>query len=305
MPPDALMDAWSGVALRAGAMLRDAASPDLESRIHRIEGQVRELTACEPDGSLLWLVHHNASEPHNYSVLHALLVAVVCDLAADCLGGVSAEMRLSMRRAALTMNLCITRLQDELTQQPSLLTTEQREAIQGHGARAAARLRDSGVIDALWLEAVEHHHDAPAGALSALPPGVQLARLIQQADIFAARLSPRRARKALAANDAAKGVYFDERKAPDEAGAAVIKAVGMYLPGSYVRLRNGDVAVVVRRGELANQPVVASVATAQGMPFSHPQRRDARLPEHAVSAGLPPHEMRVRVTLAQLLRLSK
>lgn len=304
MRPDALMDAWSGVALRAGAMLRDPASPEIEARIQRLDSQLCELVLDEPDGSLLWLVQHNTSEPQNYSVLHALLVAVVCDLAAGFAGIVSAETRASMRQAALTMNLCITRLQDELVQQQSPLAPEQREAIEGHGARAAASLRESGISDALWLDAVTHHHDAPSGALAGLPPAMQLARLIQQADIFAARLSPRRVRSALAANDAARGVYFDERKAPDEAGAAVIKAVGVYVPGSFVRLRNGDVAVVVQRGELASQPLVASVATAQGMPFSHPQRRDARLPEHAVVTGLPPHEMRVRVALAPLLRLA-
>lgn len=305
MSPDALMDAWSGIALRAGALLRDEAAPDLKPRIHRLDEQVHELALSEPDASLLWLVQHNTTEPHNYSVLHSLLVAVVCELAADCLGDVTPQMRLSLRRAALTMNLCITRLQDELAQQHSPPTDEQRDALDGHGSRAAAQLRDAGIDDGLWLEAVEHHHAAPPGPLASLAQGLQLARLIQQADIYAARLSPRRARRALAANDAAKGVYFDERKAPDEAGAAVIKAVGLYLPGSCVCLRNGDVAVVVRRGELANQPVVASVATRQGMPFSHPQRRCGGLPEHDVVAGLLPHQLRVRVALSQLLRLTR
>ena len=304
MDPDALMDAWSGIALRAGALLRDAVGPDFQARVDKLDEQLRELVSCEPDRSLLWLVHHNTNDSHNYSVLHALLVAAVCELAADRLDGLSDDMKPSLRRAALTMNLSIMRLQDTLAQQPDMLSDEQRGLLQGHGLRSAAALREIGVNDALWLAAVEHHHGAPAGPLDALAPGMQLARLVQQADIFAARLSPRKARRALSANDAAKGVYFDERKSPDECGAAVIKAVGMYAPGSFVLLRNGEVAVVVRRGERANQPLVASVATVQNMAFSSPQRRDGSVPVHAVVAGLPPHQMRVRVPLAKLLRLA-
>lgn len=304
MDADALMDVWSGIALRAGALLRDPAGPDFQARLLKLDEQVHDITVAEPDRSLLWLVHHNTSDSRNYSVLHALLVAVVCELAADCLDGLPDDLKPSLRRAALTMNLGVMRLQDELAQQPGVLSDEQRGALQDHGLRAAEALRESSVADALWLGAVEHHHDAPAGPLDALPPAMQLARLVQQADIFAARLSPRKARRALSANDAAKGIYFDERKSPDECGAAVIKAVGLYAPGSFVLLRNGEMAVVVRRGERANQPLVVSVATVQNMPFSQPQRRDGSLPVHAVVAGLPPHQMRVRVPLGKLLRLA-
>ncbi len=303
--PDALMDAWSGLALRTGALLREAAAADFESRLRRIDEELFDLVSEAPDGSLLWLVHHNVTHPQNYSALHSLLVAVVCQLAADYLIEVSASTRTSTRLAALSMNLCVTKLQDELVHRQDPLTDAQREAIEGHGARAAAQLRESGVTDLLWLEAIERHHDAPSGALASLSPALQAARLIQQADIFSARLSPRRARKALASNDAAKGIYFDESKTPDEAGAVVIKAVGVYLPGSPVLLRNGEVAVVVRRGAVANQPVVASIASVQGMPLSQPQSRDSRQPEFNVVAGLPPHQLRVRVALAQLLRLTK
>ena len=304
MDADALMDAWSGIAMRAGTLLREPVGADFQARVLKLDEQVHEITVAEPDRSLLWLVHHNTIDSRNYSVLHALLVAVVCELAADCLDGLPDDVKPSLRRAALTMNLGVMRLQDELAQQAGVLSDEQRGALQNHGLRAAEALRESSVSDSLWLDAVEHHHDAPAGPLAGMPPAMQLARLVQQADIFAARLSPRKARRALSANDAAKGVYFDERKSPDECGAAVIKAVGLYAPGSFVLLRNGEMAVVVRRGERANQPLVASVATVQNMPFSQPQRRDGSLPVHAVVAGLPPHQMRVRVPLGKLLRLA-
>ena len=114
-----------------------------------------------------------------------------------------------------------------------------------------------GVDDALWIEAVRHHHDAPPGPLAGRLPGQQLARLIKRADIFAARLSPRRRRSALSGAAAAKAAYLDERQQPDDAGAAIVKATGIYPPGSYVRLASGETAVVMRRGARANEPRVA------------------------------------------------
>lgn len=303
--PDLLMDAWSAVTVRAGALLRDEWRPDSIVRLRQLDAEVCELLASEPDGSLLWLVHHNTSEPQNYSVLHALLVTAVCQLASVYLPLMSPAMCASARLAALTMNLLITRLQDELVRQQTPVTEEQRAALSDHGARAAVRLRESGVSDPLWLGAVEHHHSAPEGTLESLEPMIQIARLIQKADIFAARLSPRGVRHALAANDAAKGIFLNERKAPDETAGAIIKAVGIYVPGSSVLLRSGEVAVVVRRGRLANQPLVASISNPQGMPLSYPQLRDCRQSAHAVASGLPPHQRRVRVALGQLLRLVK
>jgi HD-GYP domain-containing protein (c-di-GMP phosphodiesterase class II) len=305
LTPDLLMDAWSAITVRAGVLLRDEWRSDSVARLRQLDAEVCELLTSEPNGSLLWLVHHNTSEPQNYSVLHALLVTAVCQLASDYLTNMPADMKTSARLAALTMNLSITRLQDELVRQQTPLTEEQRAALSDHGTRAAASLREGGVSDPLWLGAVERHHNVTAGGLASLEPMMQIARLLQKADIFAARLSPRGVRHALAANDAAKGIYLNEQKAPDEIGGAIIKALGIYIPGSSVLLRSGEVAVVVRRGLLANQPMVASITNPQGMPLSHPQLRDCQQSAHAVASGLPPHQRRVRVALGQLLRLAK
>ena len=304
MAVDALMEAWANLAGRANVLLHDPSAPDIEPRLRKLDAELCELLTNEPNGSLLWLVHHNTREPKHYSALHALLVVVVCEMTADYLPNLSAEMRTATRLAALTMNLGITRLQDDLVQQQTPPTDEQRDLLRDHGARAAALLRDGGVSDALWLTAVEQHHSAPSGALAELTSALRMARLIQQADVFAARLSPREVRHALAANDAAKGIYFNDQKAPDEAGAAIIKAVGIYVPGSAVLLRSGEIAVVVRRGLLANQPLAAAITNRQGMPVSPPQLRDCRQPENAVVSGLPPHQLRVRVVVGQVLRLA-
>ena len=164
-------------------------------------------------------------------------------------------------------------------------------------------MRAAGVKDELWLGAVERHHDSPPGPMANLPAAQQLARLIQRADIFAARMSARKRRPAMSANAAAKAAYLDENQQPDEAGSAIIKATGLYPPGSLVRLRNGEVAVVLRRGLRTTEPVVATIVNASGNVLATPSLRETRLPAFEVTGGAAPHEVKVRLDLERLVKL--
>ena len=166
-------------------------------------------------------------------------------------------------------------------------------------------LREMGVADEFWLEAVAHHHDAPPGALDGQPPAMRLARLIQRADRFVARMSPRKSRAALSAALAAKGVYYDENDKPDEAGSLVIKALGIYPSGSYVQLASGELAIVLRRGVASNQPVVAVIADGHGMPYVQPFVRNSAEASYAVVRGVSPKDVRVRVAVERLLKLAR
>jgi hypothetical protein len=134
-----------------------------------------------------------------------------------------------------------------------------------------------------------------------MTPASQLARLIRRADVFAARLSPRRTRKAMSATAAAKAAYLDENQKPDEAGAAIIKATGLYPPGSFVRLATDEVAIVLRRGLRANTPQVASIVGRNGLPIAKPVVRDTRLKTHEITGSATPHEVNVRLDIDSLL----
>jgi HD-GYP domain-containing protein (c-di-GMP phosphodiesterase class II) len=296
------VNAWNNLMLRASALLHDPPQADFGSRVEKLERDLVELLDGDPDAGLLTLIHATTSELHQYSVTHSLLVTSVCELAARHLPW-SAEWRQSMRRAALTMNIAMTTLQDMLALQDGPVTPRQREVINGHAPKAARMLRELGVVDELWLQAVEHHHASPPGPLAQLSPWMQLARLIQRADIFAARLSPRKMRQAMPAIAAAKAAYLDENQKADEAGAAIIKGVGIYPPGSYVRLASTEVAIVLRRGLRANEPKVASIISRSGTPLGEPAMRDIRQKTYEITGGVAPHEVKVRLNLQRLLQL--
>lgn len=296
--------AWSNLQVRAGALLRDAGQPDFAAKVGQLQKTLFDQVNSDPDDALLLLVHGATQEFHDYSASHAVLVAVVCELASRHVPGISPAERSSLRSAAMTMNVAMTALQNQLAQQETRLNPQQREQIDSHAERAVRALRTAGIADALWLEAVQHHHDAPPGPLSALSPPQRLARLIRRADVFAARMSPRRARQALSATAAAKAAYLDENGQPDEAGSAIIKAVGLYPPGCLVRLTSQEVAVVLRRGRRANAPIVASIVNPAGAVLASPALRATHLPAHAITGGVAPHEVKVRLNLQRLLQMS-
>jgi len=300
--PDPLAT-FSNLQMHAGKLLRETPQSDFPARLRKVQEDLSGLVNADADIALLLLINATTSELRQYSATHAMLVAAVCELAARNLAGWPADWREPLRCAALSMNMAMTALQDTLALQASPPNPVQRAQIDSHAERAAQSLAAAGVDEALWVEAVRYHHDSPPGSLSGLPPARQLARLIQRADIFAARLSPRSKRAAMSGAAAAKAAYLDERQQPDEAGAAIIKATGIYPPGSYVRLASGEVAVVLRRGSRANEPLVASVVSRVGTPLGEPALRNTRLVAHAVTAGVAPQEVRLRLNIERLLRL--
>jgi hypothetical protein len=103
---------------------------------------------------------------------------------------------------------------------------------------------------------------------------------------------------------AAKAAYLDEQQRPDEAGSAVIKGSGLYPPGCLVRLRSGEIGVVLRRGRRANEPVVACIVNARGIALGEPALRNTRLATHEVTGGVAPHEVKVRLNPQSLLRMT-
>ena len=296
--------AWQSLVLRAGSLLHEPPAQDFPARLLQLDQDIQALFHTDPDGSLLLLIQNAGNEVHQYSAGHGILVSVVVALAARELTGWPATWSGPLRCAALTMNIAMTALQNQLALQDSSPSARQRALIDGHAQASADQLVALGVEDPLWLRAVARHHTGAAGALADLEPGERLGRLIQRADIFAARLSPRKMRAAQSATAAAKAAYLDERKQPDEAGAAIIKALGLYPPGSFVQLASGEIAVVLRRGPRSTEPLVASIISRSGTPLGEPAVRDTRLKAHEVKSGIAPKDVRVRVPVARLLQLA-
>ena len=296
---------WLDLQSQAHSVLRDASSPHFFKRLEYLQNQLSQLAKRNPDGLLLALFQLSASEIKLYSATHAMLVSVICGIAVRDVLRWSTALEHSVCQAALTMNISMTDLQDKLAIQLEPPAPEQRLQIDRHAERSVILLDSAGVNDPLWLEAIQAHHHVAAGALANKTEGLRLARLIQRADMFAARLSPRATRMPSTAAAAMQASYFDENRQVDEAGAALIKAVGIYTPGSFVRLATQEVAVVVRRGRNTTTPRVAVIINREGMPTVEPLVRDTVQREYAILASVPHRDVRVQLNVSRLLELCR
>jgi HD-GYP domain-containing protein (c-di-GMP phosphodiesterase class II) len=298
-PPD-----WLDYQAQANSILRDSSAPQFLQRLVRLQKQLRQHAIGNPDGALFALFHLSASELRMYSATHAMLVSVMCGLAARDVLSWSADQEQVLCLAALTMNLGMTELQDKLAQQLVAPTPEQRQQIDDHPARSVELLQKAGISDPEWLDAVRHHHLVSAGPLAPRSPGMRMARLIQRADMFGARLAPRASRTPTSPAAAMQGSYFDENRQVDEAGAALIKAVGIYSPGSFVKLNTEEVAVVIRRGANTTTPKVAVLINRDGMAVAEPVIRDTALRDYRIVASVPHREVKVQLNLQRMLSLT-
>jgi ribosomal protein S16 len=98
--------------------------------------------------------------------------------------------------------------------------------------------------------------------------------------------------------------YFDEHREVDEAGAALIKAVGIYQPGSYVKLVTEEVAVVIKRGANTTTPRVAVLINRSGLPTVEPTIRDTSQRDYRIIASVPHRDVKVQINLERLLPLT-
>lgn len=294
-----LVERWADLhAVLSLLLLQGEHAHDFPSRLAQIEQRMHELLATRVDDCLFLLVHQLHGRSLGYSATHALMCAVLCHLVADTLG-IDAAHREALARAALTMNMGMSRLHDQLAVRTSGPTDAEQALIRQHPARSMAMLMAHGITDPLWLRLVEGHHGSrSAGAET---PFAVAAQLLDLSDRYVARLSPRATRRALPPHRAAREAYVSADGQPSAIGAAFVKALGVYLPGTFVRLVQGELAVVVRRGRKANTPMVLTLVGRQGLPLGEPALRDTRDPGFEVATGVVHDEVKVRIQPAKLL----
>jgi HD-GYP domain-containing protein (c-di-GMP phosphodiesterase class II) len=296
---------WLDLQAQTQTLLRDNNPATFAPRLDKLQQQITRHARQNPDGTLFALIHLSSSELRLYSATHAMLVSVMCCLAAREVLKWPAELEVTLCKAALTMNIGMTELQDRLAVQKEAPNLEQQRQIEQHARRSVQMLQQLGVTDPSWLEAVRDHREKKPGPLAGRSPGQQMARLIQRADMFASRLSPRASRVPESPASAMQASYFDENKKVDETGAALIKAIGIYSPGSFVRLATDEVAIVIKRGANTTTPRVAILVNRVGMPTGELIVRDTSQRDFRIVSGVPQREVKVKINLDRLLALTK
>jgi len=301
-----LAQRWGDVESKLGGLLASVeTTEDFASRIGLLERQIRQLLAEDASASQFLLFNRAVTHFGGYSVMHSLLCATLASLLAEPFA-LSDAQRSSLVCAALTMNVAMTRLQDMLAVQKQAPSPGQRQLIDTHAASGRKMLEQAGVTDATWLMVVAMHHAAITGPddVTSWPAVKRMAKILQTVDRYSAAMSPRKSRAGRTARDSVRAVVVQAGDARhDEVGTALVKVLGLSPPGTFVKLANGETAVVMRRGVKPAEPWVASVLNRNDEPIAEPRLRDTAKPDFAVQSTLTATTVRVNLNIELMLKL--
>jgi len=269
---------------------------DFVPRIKALANAVQRACALDPDAALANL-QLELDAP--YAVVHHLQAAILCELTGKKLG-VKDDSRRKLVKAALTRDIDLMDIQHVLDKQTFPLSDKHLERIHKHPASSTNRLRELGVSDKTWLEAVEQHHErldgsGYAGHLSSSAIGIP-ARILAITDIYSAMIRDRANRPALLPKEALRKLMLEHKGKIDERLTQMfIKEIGIYPPGVIVQLANKEIAVVKARGADGLHPVVHVFIDSSGMPSRAPYSCETTQPEYQVKGTLPTAEVRASV----------
>ena len=300
-----LLSLWSDLEAGLAIVLGTPGSvQEFEQRIWQYDRWMQTLLNRDADVGLYLLFQLATNSPVGYSASHALVCTVLCHLIANDIGLPKNE-RDSLVHAALTMNIAMTALQDQLAGQLERPSPEQQDAIRAHSVKGGMMLANIGVMDELWLDTVASHHDEGnhGGELHALEPRMRLARILRLVDRYAAMISPRKSRAGRSATDSVRAIITDNPEHADEVGHALVRAVGLCPPGTFVRLDSGDIAVVMRRSRKPNHPHVAIVLSETGQLLPQPRLHRTAQSNPQIRSALATALVRVRLNHHLILQL--
>jgi HD domain len=277
---------------RLEALLAQAAPQDFSSQVVALVTQLQHGYSLDADAAIASIQVCHAGRYSTRRMVHG---AILGELLLRESGADDAERR-SLMCAALTMNIAMLDLQDTLYSQASPPSQEQMDAVHRHPEQGVERLRQLGVTDPRWLMVVTQHHETIDGAgYPGALHGAQIchpAQVLSVADRYGAMATGRAYRAAALPNVVLRQLFMDKDKnVAASLAMLLVKAVGIYPPGSLVELANGDKAIVTKRTRSANHPVVRSVKTQRGQVLEQPRKHLSSEAAYAIIRILPMAEL--------------
>jgi HD-GYP domain-containing protein (c-di-GMP phosphodiesterase class II) len=269
----------------------DGQSENAKRRVERLCIELDALQIYDADAALA-AMHLDQEGP--YCIRHSLYCALVSCLIARR-KGYDKDTKMTIMAAALTANVAMLDLQEELLAHEGPLPNETWEVIKHHPDRGVSLLKAVGIDDLDWLTIVEQHHEKCDGSGynkglhgSAIHEG---AKIVGVADRYHVLISDRARRRGLPPTDSLRKLFILKEHLDEECVLAFIKEIGIYPPGVYVRLSNGETGIVIRRGKDGVSPQVASIIGPRGAHYIKPFVRDCQASEYAIKERTEPLEI--------------
>ena len=244
-----VLDAAKLKLLRLFDQYRDGGvKDDFVGRIDTLASTVMDACSHDTDAALANL---HLDYETSYAVVHHMQAAILCEIMGKKLK-VNESTRLSLIKAALTHDMDLLDIQDDLDKQITSLDSYQK---------------GSGYAYALSGDAINI-----------------TTRILAVADIYSAMIRDRPYRKAMLSNEAMRQLLLEQGKKADlRLIQLLIKEVGVFPPGALVQLANNEISVVKERKVNSVCPTVYSFIRSSGMPMISPLKRETENAEHKVT----------------------
>ena len=300
-----LLGLWADLEAALSVLLaRPQQVRDFPAKVRQFDHWLQDLVAHDNDASLNLVFQLAGLSGVGYSASHALVCATLCHIMAPQFK-LQGHERNALVRAAFTMNIGMTAMQDELAGQREKPNAVQQEAIHQHPRQSQALLEQLHITDDLWLEVVGQHHTLVTDPkpLTDLTAQDRLTRILGTIDRYAAMISPRKSRPGRSATASVRALMEQEEAQKDEVGFMLVRTVGLCPPGTFVRLDNGYTAIVLRRSDTANLPLVASLLDANGMHLHEPGLHHTIQGKPRVQSALAREDVTVELNHRTMVRL--
>lgn len=199
----------------------------------------------------------------------------------------------SLLYAVLTCNMTFYEYQVLLNTMDGKLTDTQRAKLQKHPVQAAQFMEAAGFINPHMIKAIRQHHERLDG--SGYPNNLKsdeismLALIIQICETYTARIDNRAYRKSVNPREALAPLLKETDKRMKDLLLSFARAIGIYPPGTWVKLHSNETAVVVSHQRSSPIPGVRALFDPNDIPYMGPIERDCTLPEFKiVSSTTPP-----------------
>lgn len=262
-------------------------NPDCTDKINSLAKDVLNLCVREPD-AVLAAVHVPNEFPYIY--FHPLQCAYLSVLIARRAGFTDDEC-LCLAVASVLANVSMRHTQDRLTNQKEPLKPEQENIIKKHSQKTVEMLRAVNFSNETVMNIILEHHERCDG--SGYPHAFSRddicrgALVLAVADRYGAMVSSRSYREPLLTKEALQHLFKDQGCHYEvQFSLLLIKELTIFPPGSFVKLTNGEIAIVVFRGKMSPmEPLLKSVLGANGEEYANPLVRDLSIHDFEIEAS--------------------
>ena len=251
-------------------------NPECADKINKLSQDIVNLCAREPD-AVLAVVH--VANDFSYVYFHPLQCAYLSVLIAQRAGFTDDEC-FSLAAASILANVGMRQLQAKLAGQHTALSPEQAKVIKQHPEKSVALLRAVQFENEVVLNMILEHHERCDG--SGYPHGFKRDNICRGSlvlavvDTYSAMVANRNYHDPLSIKEALTHFFMDKGTLYEsQFSLLLIKVLTVFPPGSFVKLTNGEIAIVVYRGKMSPlEPYVKSVRGKNGEQYANFLVRD-------------------------------